>query len=59
MRRSILTEKVARRGLHVQREYVVNPFEQHDIDDLDSDAIMTAMRKLHDAEHVRERGSLK
>ena len=57
MKRSILTEKVARRGLHVQREYVVNPFEQHDIEDLDSEAIMTAMRKLHDAEHVRERGS--
>jgi CIC family chloride channel protein len=57
MKRSILTEKVARRGLHVQREYVVNPFEQHDIDDLDSDAIMAAVRKSHDADHIRERGS--
>jgi H+/Cl- antiporter ClcA len=55
MRRSILTEKVARRGLHVQREYVVNPFEQHSIHDLDSEAIMAAMRKQHEAEHVRER----
>jgi len=27
MRRSILTEKVARRGHHVMREYVVDPFE--------------------------------
>jgi H+/Cl- antiporter ClcA len=25
MRRSILTEKVARRGYHVMREYIVNP----------------------------------
>jgi CIC family chloride channel protein len=59
MKRSILTEKVARRGLHVQREYVVNPFEQHDIDDLDSDAIMAAVRKSHDADHIRERGPRK
>jgi H+/Cl- antiporter ClcA/CBS domain-containing protein len=27
LRRSILTEKVARRGLHVTREYVIDPFE--------------------------------
>ena len=27
MRRSILTEKVARRGHHVMREYIVDPFE--------------------------------
>jgi len=27
MRRSILTEKVARRGLHITREYSVNPLE--------------------------------
>ncbi len=27
MRRSILTEKVARRGHHVSREYVIDPFE--------------------------------
>jgi CIC family chloride channel protein len=28
LRRSILTEKVARRGHHVLREYIVDPFEQ-------------------------------
>ena len=27
LRRSILTEKVARRGHHVMREYIVDPFE--------------------------------
>src|SRR5581483_6527483 len=27
LRRSILTEKVARRGFHVMREYVVDPLE--------------------------------
>jgi len=27
MRRSILTERIARRGLHLTREYVVDPFE--------------------------------
>lgn len=27
LKRSILTEKVARRGLHVMREYIVDPFE--------------------------------
>jgi CBS domain-containing protein len=27
MRRSILTERIARRGLHLSREYVVDPFE--------------------------------
>jgi H+/Cl- antiporter ClcA/CBS domain-containing protein len=29
MKRSILTEKVARRGLHLIREYVVDPFDVH------------------------------
>jgi hypothetical protein len=27
MRRSILTERIARRGLHLTREYGVDPFE--------------------------------
>jgi CBS domain-containing protein len=34
MRRSILTEKVARRGHHVLREYVVNPLAQFRVDDV-------------------------
>jgi H+/Cl- antiporter ClcA/CBS domain-containing protein len=34
MRRSILTEKVARRGHHVMREYVVDPFETMRVADI-------------------------
>jgi CBS domain-containing protein len=34
MRRSILTEKVARRGLHVLREYAVNPLAQFRVEDV-------------------------
>ena len=29
LRRSILTEKIARRGHHMAREYSVDPFEVH------------------------------
>jgi CBS domain-containing protein len=34
MRRSILTEKVARHGHHVMREYVVSPFARFRVDDV-------------------------
>jgi CIC family chloride channel protein len=34
MRRSILTEKVARRGYHVMREYVVNPLARSRVEDV-------------------------
>ena len=34
MRRSILTEKVARRGHHVLREYAVNPLAQFRVEDV-------------------------
>jgi len=34
MRRSILTEKVARRGHHIVREYIVDPFEQMRVSDI-------------------------
>ena len=34
MRRSILTEKVARRGYHVMREYVVNPLSRVRVEDV-------------------------
>lgn len=117
MKRSILTEKVARRGHHVLREYSVNPLAQFRVEDVmhplgettasmqgsfdtdgemlgvtypdelldeamtkmiltgvkelpivkrdapgvvvgyvDSAAIATAWRELHDEDHVRERG---
>ena len=35
MRRSILTEKVARRGHHVVREYIVNPLARVRVEDVD------------------------
>ncbi len=34
LRRSILTEKVARRGLHVSREYAVDPLEARRVEDV-------------------------
>jgi CIC family chloride channel protein len=34
LRRSILTEKVARRGHHLSREYAVDPFEIHRISEI-------------------------
>jgi len=34
MKRSILTEKVARRGHHIVREYIVDPFEQMRVADI-------------------------
>jgi CBS domain-containing protein len=34
MKRSILTEKVARRGYHVTREYSVSPFARHRVEEV-------------------------
>ncbi|HEY1608926.1 MAG TPA: chloride channel protein [Paraburkholderia sp.] len=34
MRRSILTEKIARRGRHIYREYGVDPLERHYVDEV-------------------------
>ncbi|WP_027794739.1 chloride channel protein [Paraburkholderia acidipaludis] len=34
MRRSILTEKIARRGYHIYREYSVDPLERHYVDEV-------------------------
>jgi CBS domain-containing protein len=34
MKRSIMTEKIARRGLHIYREYSVDPLERHHVADL-------------------------
>ncbi|HKX39930.1 MAG TPA: chloride channel protein [Burkholderiaceae bacterium] len=34
MRRSILTEKIARRGYHIYREYGIDPLERHVVDDV-------------------------
>ena len=34
MKRSIMTEKIARRGLHVHREYGIDPLERQHVEDL-------------------------
>lgn len=34
MRRSIMTEKIARRGYHIYREYGVDPLERHYVDEV-------------------------
>ncbi|CAM2156026.1 chloride channel protein, CIC family [Pararobbsia alpina] len=34
MRRSILTEKIARRGYHIYREYGIDPLERHFVDEV-------------------------
>jgi H+/Cl- antiporter ClcA/predicted transcriptional regulator len=34
MRRSILTEKIARRGYHIYREYGIDPLERHHVDEV-------------------------
>ncbi|MBN3835271.1 chloride channel protein [Burkholderia sp. Ac-20344] len=41
MKRSIMTEKIARRGYHIYREYGVDPLERHDIGE-----VMTSADRL-------------
>ena len=41
MRRSIMTEKIARRGYHIYREYGVDPLERHYIDEVMSRDVKT------------------
>jgi H+/Cl- antiporter ClcA len=41
MKRSILTEKVARRGFHISRQYSVDPLERHSVGDVMSHDVIT------------------
>lgn len=41
MRRSIMTEKIARRGYHIYREYAVDPLERHYVDEIMSREVET------------------
>jgi CBS domain-containing protein len=59
MRRSILTEKVARRGHHVAREYIVNPLSRVWVDDVmerevpalaSGDLVTDVLRRLADGD---------
>jgi CBS domain-containing protein len=64
LRRSILTEKVARRGYHVTREYAVDPLEALLVRDVMSTNVLTAEPDravdeldllAHDGRHRRQR----
>ena len=46
MRRSILTEKVARRGFHVSREYAVDPLERLSVGEVMSTDVVTVPGSL-------------
>jgi H+/Cl- antiporter ClcA/CBS domain-containing protein len=55
MRRSILTEKIARRGHHIVREYAVDPFEIHrvgEVMDRDVPTVPATMRVAELAHRV-------
>ena len=41
MRRSILTEKIARRGYHIYREYGIDPLERHQVGEVMTRAVAT------------------
>lgn len=51
LKRSILTEKVARRGYHVFREYAVDPFDLVRVEEIMSKAVQTLPDRMgiHDA----------
>ena len=54
MRRSILTEKIARRGYHIYREYSIDPLERHHVDDVMTRAVETIDAKTTVAEVLRD-----
>jgi CBS domain-containing protein len=41
MHRSILTEKIARRGHHIYREYGIDPLERHDVSEVMSKQVLS------------------
>jgi H+/Cl- antiporter ClcA len=55
MHRSILTEKIARRGHHIYREYGIDPMERHSVaevmtstvDTIDADALIADVMSTH------------
>ncbi|MDQ0141862.1 chloride channel protein [Cupriavidus necator] len=50
MKRSIMTEKIARRGLHIYREYSVDPLERAHVDELMTRNVVTIDAELPVAE---------
>jgi H+/Cl- antiporter ClcA len=63
MNRSILTEKIARRGHHIYREYGIDPMERHSVaevmtstvDSIDADALIADVVHTHFHAHPRHR----
>jgi len=53
MPRSILTEKIARRGRHVFREYGVDPFERHFVEEVMTRSVVTIPASMRAADAVR------
>ncbi|HEX7937010.1 MAG TPA: chloride channel protein [Paraburkholderia sp.] len=53
MRRSILTEKVARRGYHIYREYSIDPLERHYVDEVMTRTVATIDAKETVADVLR------
>jgi len=41
MPRSILTEKIARRGYHIYREYGIDPLERHNVEEVMTEKVVT------------------
>ncbi|PTB20023.1 chloride channel protein [Trinickia symbiotica] len=53
MRRSILTEKIARRGYHIYREYSIDPLERHYVDEVMTRNVLTIDAKATVADVLR------
>ena len=53
LRRSILTEKIARRGYHLVREYTVDPFEIHRVEEVMDRNVPTIPAKMTVADLAR------
>ena len=54
MRRSILTEKIARRGYHIYREYSIDPLERHYVEEVMTRAVQTIDAKTTVADVHRD-----
>jgi CIC family chloride channel protein len=54
MKRSILTEKVARRGFHVSREYTVDPLERSGLEDVMAVNVVTIPAAMPAQQLLRE-----
>ena len=53
MKRSIMTEKIARRGYHIYREYGVDPLERHHVDEVMTRSVDRSMRDITVREALR------